>query len=227
MFWNKIPNQKSFKNSNQKSKNMLNNFLPPQNKLKQPKTNKKKLNSSSPNKKPHENVTPPARFGSKNPWKNPPASPAALAAAKACRCWSAGIGRPKPPVFFWGTPQGIGWWFCRLKKTFKTSPFPGVSPSFFGALPRLFVFLKRACVGKKHASHFLKSAIYYMIWKQAFCKDHLKKIEGFKFKKTECRMNFPILREHIEYFISLFKSQHLKRQTHIFYNSCCHFFWIY
>lgn len=125
-------------------------------------------------------------------------------------------------LFFWGTPQGIGWWFCRLKKTFKTSPFPGVSPSFFGALPRLFVFFKWAS-WKKNMRTISPSGLY-MIWKQAFCKDHFKKIEGFKFKKTECRMNCRILRGHIEYFINHLKSQHFKRHTHIFPTLAATFF---
>ena len=184
---------------NQKSKNMLNNFLPPQNKLKQPniqpKTNKKNLDSSSPNKKTHKNVTPPAMLGSKNPWK-PTCLAGCLGSSQGLSLLKRWDWKTKTSGFFWGTPQGIGWWFCRLKKTFKTSPFPGVSPSFFGALPRLFAFFLLGVLGKNMQTISPSELYIYMIWKQTFCKDHFKQLKDSNSKKLNVEWTFKFWETH-------------------------------
>ena len=158
MFWNKLPNQKSFKNSTQKIKKDAEQFPSPS---EQTQTAKNPTNDQQKKpqflfpqpKKTHKHVTPPARFGSKNPWKNPPASPAALAAAKACRCWSAGIGRPKPPAFWLGTLQG---WLVGLpvEKNIQNITISRGFPKLLRSSSPVVCFFKKGVCWKKTCEPF-------------------------------------------------------------------------
>ena len=189
MFWNKIANQKSFKNSNQKFKKDAEQFPSPvKANSNNQKSNQRPTRKTSiplpPNKKNTKNVTPLRNVRIQKtlkthlphplPWQQP-----RLVVVEA-------LGLEDQNLRHFGAPLKGGWWFCRLKKTFKTSPFPGVSPSFFGGLPgRLFVTYW-GVLEKNHANHFPELVIY-MVWKQAFCKDHLKKTWRIQIQKLNVK----------------------------------------
>ena len=196
-------------------------FPSPQNKLKQPKiqpkTNKKKLNSSSPNKKTHLKCYPPPP-GNFRIRKN-------LKKTRLARCLGSSQGLSLLKRWDWktktsgilGTAQG---WLVVLPVE-KTSPFPGGFPRLLRrSSPVVFYW---GVLEENHASHIPKWVIYGME-KRHSVKITLKSWR-IQIQKTECRMNFPILREHIEYFINHVKSQHFLNGKLTFFQLLLPFFW--